>query len=224
MPETWTVVLPVKPFHQAKSRLAGWRSASRQDLAHAFFRDTLDAVRDTTGVGRVLVVTNDPQAAAEAALLGAMTVIDHPRSGLNAAVRRAICQMRALAENGPIAVLTTDLPALRSAELGHVLAEAALHEKAFLADRTGQGTTLLAAALPQWLTPSFEGNSAHRHRLDDAHEITGLDVPSVRLDVDTLDDLHLARQLGVGRHTQDALTLALQTRWHPRHAREDHSP
>jgi 2-phospho-L-lactate guanylyltransferase len=203
------VVLPVKPFHQAKSRLVSRHGTSRQVFAHAFFRDTLEAVLETIVVGRILVVTDDQQAASEAEFLGAVTVSDQPRSGLNAAVRRAARRAHALAGKAPIAVLTADLPALRSTELGHVLASAAEHDQAFLADHTGQGTTLLAAAHPQWLNPSFEGNSAHRHRLGGAYEITGLDVPSVRLDVDTHDDLRVARQLGVGRYTQDA--LALQT-------------
>jgi 2-phospho-L-lactate guanylyltransferase len=205
---TWTIVLPVKPFHQAKSRLATWHGTSRADVAHAFFRDTLEAAVGTAGIGQVLVVTGDEQAAAEARSAGALTVPDHPPSGLNAAIRTAGFRVQTLGVRGPIAVLTTDLPALRSVELGKVLDTAAYHQRAFLADHTGHGTTLLAAARPQWLSPAFEGNSRDRHRLGGAHEITGLDVSSVRLDVDTFDDLQLARRLGVGRHTRGILPPA----------------
>ncbi|MFI5635566.1 2-phospho-L-lactate guanylyltransferase [Streptomyces sp. NPDC051664] len=207
MPPTWTIVLPVKSFRQAKSRLATIQGAVREDLAHAFFRDTLDAVLHAHGIGPVLVVTDDQQAAEEASSLGALPVYDHPRTGLNVAIHRAAT--RAL--EGPIATLTADLPAMRSAELEQVLASAAGHNRAFLADHTQQGTTLLAALRPQWLSPSFEGNSSDRHRQGGAHEITGLEVPGIRLDVDTPDDLQLAVHLGVGRHTRGVLATALQT-------------
>ncbi|MGI5509174.1 2-phospho-L-lactate guanylyltransferase [Streptomyces sp. CA-106131] len=201
-------MLPVKPFTQAKSRLTAWRGASRTQLAHAFFRDTLEAVLETTGIGRVLVVTGDDQAAAEARCIGAVTVPDHPPAGLNAAISTAAAHAHAVGARGPIAVLTCDLPALRSAELVQVLASAGEHPRAVLADHTGQGTTLLAAARPQWLAPSFEGHSRHRHRLGGAHDITGVDVSSVQLDVDTPDDLRLAVRLGVGQHTRAVLAPA----------------
>jgi 2-phospho-L-lactate/phosphoenolpyruvate guanylyltransferase len=202
---TWTVVLPVKPFLRAKSRLTTPFGISRTDLAHAFFGDTLEAVLGTAGVGDVLVVTGDEQATAEARSAGALTVPDHPPAGLNAALRSAAARLQALGTSGPLAVLTADLPALRSGELSEVLNVAAGHQRAFLADHTRRGTTLLAAAHPQWLEPAFEGSSRERHRRAGAHEITGLDVPSVRLDVDTVDDLRLAGRLGVGRRTRAVL-------------------
>ncbi|WP_405878269.1 hypothetical protein OG762_06125 [Streptomyces sp. NBC_01136] len=91
-------------------------------------------------------------------------------------------------------------------------------------DHTGRGTTLLAAARPQWLGPSFEEHSRLRHRLGGAHDITGLDVPSVQLDVDTPDDLRLALRLGMGRHTRAVLAPAPQTVSHPspRHTPSPH--
>ncbi|QIZ02337.1 2-phospho-L-lactate guanylyltransferase [Streptomyces sp. S1D4-11] len=214
MPPTWTIVLPVKPFAQAKSRLATRQGTRRSDLAHAFFQDTLQAVMATTGVGAVLVVTGDQQAATEARAAGAMIVPDQPPSGLNAAVRAAARHAQASGADGPTAVLTADLPALRSAELAEVLDVAAGHQRAFLADHTHQGTTFLAAAHPLWLGPSFEGGSREGHLLGGAHEITGLKVPSVRLDVDTSGDLWLARHLGVGPCTRAVLATAGPTASH----------
>lgn len=207
---TWTVVLPVKPFRQAKTRLAPWPGAPRANLAHAFFRDTLAAVLGTPGVARVLVVTDDPQATREATSLGAVTIVDRPRQGLNAAIRRAATHAHTLTPHHPTAVLTADLPALRSTELQSVLASAAVHARSFLADHTRQGTTFLAAARPLLLLPSFEGNSSRNHRLSGAREITGLDVPTVKLDVDTPEDLCRAWHLGVGDHTSALLSPTVE--------------
>ncbi|MFF2999883.1 2-phospho-L-lactate guanylyltransferase [Streptomyces sp. NPDC057950] len=215
MSPAWTVVLPVKPFARAKSRLTAGPGVSREALAHAFFRDTLEAVLGTTGVARVLVVTDDGRAAAEARSAGALPVPDQRVAGLNTAIRTAVRHVRSLPGGGPIAVLTTDLPALRSGELATVLDCAAGHRRAFLADHTGRGTTFLAAARPRWLAPAFEGDSRDRHRLGGAHEITGPKVPGVRLDVDTAEDLRIARRLGVGRHTRAALGPAPPTTHSP---------
>ncbi|MGW4676415.1 2-phospho-L-lactate guanylyltransferase [Streptomyces sp. NPDC004324] len=215
MPTIWTVVLPVKPFARAKSRLATGPALSRETLARAFFRDTLEAALGTTGVARVLVVTDDGRAASDARSAGALTVPDRSAAGLNAAIRTAARHARAVTGNGPIAVLTTDLPALRPRELATVLDSAAEHRRAFLADHTGRGTTFLAAARPRWLAPAFEGDSRDRHLLGGAHEITGPDVPGVRLDVDTVDDLRIALRLGVGRHTRAALGPAPPTTHSP---------
>ncbi|MGW3853076.1 2-phospho-L-lactate guanylyltransferase, partial [Streptomyces fagopyri] len=169
------------------------------------------AVLRTTGVARVLVVTDDERAVAEARSTGAVPVPDQQAAGLNTAIRTAVRHAHSLGGRSPVAVLTTDLPALRSGELATVLDSAAGHRRAFLADHTGRGTTFLAAARPRWLAPAFEGDSRNRHRLSGAYEITGLKVPSVRLDVDTADDLRIARSLGVGRHTRAALGPAPPT-------------
>ncbi|MFL5996297.1 MAG: 2-phospho-L-lactate guanylyltransferase [Streptomyces sp.] len=209
MAVNWTIVLPVKPFHRAKSRLSAWPGTSREKLAHAFFRDTLEAVLGTADVAHVIVVTGDREAGAEARSQGATVVYD-PSHGLNAAIRMAASYADTLAGRRPIAVLTADLPALRSTELNDVLASAATHDQAFLADHRGEGTTLLSASRPRWLNPAFEQGSRRRHRRGGAVEITDLQAPSVRLDVDTLDDLRLAQRLGVGRYTRAVFESAVE--------------
>lgn len=204
----WTVVLPVKPFHRAKSRLAAQVGGAHRAFAQAFFRDTLDAVLNTNGVAQVLVVTRDRIAAAEARSRGATPVSDHPSLELNQAVRIAVSYAECLAAKRPLTVLTADLPALRSAELGEVLASAAAHDRTFLADHRRIGTTLLTAVRPRLLQPAFGQNSRARHRRSGAVEINDLAAPSVRLDVDTLHDLRLAQRLGVGAHTTAVIESA----------------
>ncbi|MER6982932.1 2-phospho-L-lactate guanylyltransferase [Streptomyces carpinensis] len=202
----WTVVLPVKPFAVAKSRLCPWAGSRREELARSFFLDTLSAVLRADGISRVIVVTSDREAVSAAVSMGALAVDDHPRTGLNTAVLKGASYARGLEPESPVAVVAADLPALKSAELSQVLVLARCHSRAVLADHTGRGTTVLTAARAQLLHPAFEGSSRHSHRLTGAHEITSPNFPSVRLDVDTADDLRAAERLGLGRHTVHTLS------------------
>ncbi len=214
----WSVVLPVKPFGSAKSRLAGlgpWR----RELAHAFFLDTLRAVRATAGVRTVVVVTADPLAAAQARTLGAAVVHDSPGLGLNAAVRKGAARSAALNPRGPVAVLTADLPGLGPQELAEVLAEARCHRRTFVPDHAGTGTTVLTSLVPAALSPSFGADSARSHAASGAFAIGPAADSGIRSDVDTPEDLALMTGRGVGTFTTAVLRLreALGPALHPVH-------
>src|SRR5262249_24963832 len=84
---TWSLVVPVKVLAQAKTRLAALAGPDRPALALAMAADTVAAVLECPQVGRVIVVTDDPQAAEELAGLGAVIVPDRPGRGLNEALR-----------------------------------------------------------------------------------------------------------------------------------------
>ncbi|WP_254393897.1 2-phospho-L-lactate guanylyltransferase [Streptomyces buecherae] len=199
---SWSLVVPLKPLSRAKSRLADAASGDlRPGLALAFAQDTVSAALACPGVRDVVVVTDDPLAAAELSALGATSVPDTPGTGLNAALAHGAAMVRARRPDAAVAALNADLPALRSAELHRVLTAAADFPRAFLADAAGIGTTLLTAA-PKWeLNPAFGGASRARHRATGAQDIPLLDVPSVRQDVDTGRDLRAALDLGVGPYT-----------------------
>ncbi|HEY3480461.1 MAG TPA: 2-phospho-L-lactate guanylyltransferase [Streptomyces sp.] len=198
----WSVVVPLKRLAVAKSRLAEAAGAVRPALALAFALDTVAAVLECPRVVDVTVVTDDERAGAELAGLGAFVVPDAPAAGLNAALRYGAGQVRERRPRAAVAALNGDLPALRPAELAEVLRVAAgAQERAFLADAAGVGTTLLAASAATPLSPAFGGTSRARHLSTGAQEITLPDVPSVRQDVDTAEDLRAALTLGVGPRT-----------------------
>ncbi|MDQ1050667.1 2-phospho-L-lactate guanylyltransferase [Streptomyces sp. V4I2] len=197
----WSVVIPVKPFSRAKSRLAAGLGPWRHELAHAFFLDTLWAVRNTEGVRTVVVVTADPLAAAQTRTLGAVVCPDAPGVGLNAAVRLGAAKCRAVGPEGPVAVLTADLPGLRPQELDQVLREARHHRRAFVADHTGEGTTVLTALTTAGLAPAFGSGSGHRHALSGAFPVEMPSDCGIRLDVDTPEDLARVALRGVGPYT-----------------------
>lgn len=195
-------MVPLKPLAVAKSRLAPAAGGVRPALALAFALDTVAAALACPQVRDVTVVTDDPVAGAGLAGLGAFVVADVPAAGLNAALRYGAERVRDRAPHAAVAALNGDLPALRPGELSKVLREAVrAAERAFLADTAGVGTTLLAAAAGVPLSPAFGGASRARHLASGALEIALQDVPSVRQDVDTADDLRAAMALGVGPRT-----------------------
>lgn len=203
----WSLVLPLKPLGLAKSRLAPFAGPHRADLALSFALDTVTAALACPGVSRVLVVTGDPLAGERLAALGAVVVADEPGGGLNAALTHGAAYARRIVPHAPLAALSADLPALRPAELARVLGAVPTGGpggRAFLADSPGLGTTLLACAPGVRLAPAFGEGSRARHAAGGAHEITLPDVPSVRRDVDTGEDLVQALALGVGPYTAAA--------------------
>ncbi|SDE22650.1 2-phospho-L-lactate guanylyltransferase [Streptomyces prasinopilosus] len=206
----WTLVVPLKPLAEAKSRLSDTADdALRPGLALAFAQDTVAAALACHAVRNVAVVTDDALAGRELAALGAGIVADEPGGGLNAALAHAAATVRAAWHAGPVAALNADLPALRTAELARVLERAAAFPRAFLPDAAGVGTTLLTAAATEELRPSFGPGSRARHRARGAVELRLDAVDSVRQDVDTGDDLRAALALGVGPRTAAAAARLL---------------
>ncbi|GID97514.1 2-phospho-L-lactate guanylyltransferase [Amorphoplanes digitatis] len=194
----WTAVIPVKRLSAAKSRLRGAvLDARHEDLALAMVRDTVAAVMSCAPVAEVLVVTDDPAAAAAVAALGARAVPDRPGAGLNAALRFGADLVAGLPRRR--AVLTGDLPALRPGELGEALA-AAGPGRSFVADAAGTGTVLLTADAGVPLEPRFGVGSAASHAASHARALAG-SWPGLRQDVDTAADLRTVLALGAGEHT-----------------------
>lgn len=198
----WSVVVPAKRLPLAKTRLtplpagmAGPPEAAHDRLVLALLADTVAAALASPAVAGVLVVTDDPAAAAEVTGLGAHAVPDEPDAGLNPALAHG-----ARATGGAaVAALSSDLPALRPAELTAALAAAEVAPRCFVADAEGSGTTLLTAAGTD-LAPAFGAGSAQRHAAGGAVPLTG-SWPGLARDVDTPGDLRAALALGVGPRT-----------------------
>ncbi|WP_244524603.1 2-phospho-L-lactate guanylyltransferase [Trujillonella endophytica] len=198
----WSVVVPAKRLAVAKTRLSPLTApdgALHAELVLALLADTvsaaLAAAAEDAVVADVVVVTDDPRAAELVARLGARTVPDEPDRGLNAALAHGARAARTAA----VAALSSDLPALRPAELGEALRAATGHARCLVADAVGTGTTLLTARDGD-LAPRFGPGSAAVHAAEGARPLPG-DRPGLRRDVDTPDDLAAAVRLGVGRHT-----------------------
>ena len=205
----WSLVVPAKRLAVAKTRLRPVTASlpdpggTHADLVLALLADTVAAALACPAVAALLVVTDDPAARRLAHDLGAATVADEPDRGLNAALVHGAAGVA-----GPVAALSSDLPALRPGDLGTALAAAEDaarrgRPRAFVADEHGSGTTLLTA-LGVPLEPQFGPASAAAHAAAGALPLTG-GLRTLRRDVDTADDLAAAGLLGTGPRTTAVL-------------------
>jgi 2-phospho-L-lactate guanylyltransferase len=194
-------IIPVKRLGAAKSRLRGAVPAARHaELALAMLGDTAAAVLACPEVDELLVVTDDPAAAAVARQVGARPVADEPDAGLNAAFRFG-ADVVAGRHRRRIA-MAGDLPALRADELSAVLRQ--LAKRSFVADAAGTGTVLLGVPEGFDLDPLFGEDSAAAHARSGAIALDG-DWPGLRQDVDTERDLRTVAGIGPGPRTRALL-------------------
>jgi 2-phospho-L-lactate/phosphoenolpyruvate guanylyltransferase len=200
-PPSFAVLVPVKPAARAKSRLAPLGDLARRSLVAAFAADTVVAALRSPRVGAVLVVTDDHLLADDLSRLGAHVVPDGVAGDLNESLVQAAAEARRRWPRLAPAAICADLPALDPAELTEALLVASEHPAAFVADASGEGTTMVAAASPDDFTPCFGPGSRAAHAAHGAREIVEVDVPTLRRDVDTPSDLAEALTLGVGDRT-----------------------
>ena len=198
-----TAVVALKPVLHAKSRLSTLPDPLRRRLAWTMAVDTLAALAGA--VTRLLVVSDQPALASRLARAGvdAHVVPEAGAAGMNGALARGGA-LAAAEGPGTVLACVGDLPALRPASVRTVLAAVPDGTRAYLADVSGVGTTMLVAAgVP--LDPHFQGRSAAAHHASGAEPLTddrlGVAVLDARRDVDTEVDLAAATNLGLGPAT-----------------------
>jgi 2-phospho-L-lactate guanylyltransferase len=200
------LVIAVKRLAAAKTRLAPvFSAATREAVVLAMMVDTIRAALAVTALRSVTVVTPDQVAADTARQLGALALTDPTPDGHRDPLNNAIAAAEAVVrESTPnIVALQGDLPALQPQELAEAIAAARSYPRSFVGDRHGTGTSaLFAFDVP--LEPRFGPDSARRHQHSGAIELTGA-WPGLRCDIDTPDDLMMARRLGVGSATVQAI-------------------
>jgi len=211
---TTVAILPMKPFEQAKQRLAPALGAGhRRALAEAMFSDVLLAIRRTQAIDQTYLITKD-RTALRMVGGGDVTVIDDTASSHSEATGLGIA--RALAEGAArVLLLPGDCPMIDPAELGALLAHPVAERSALIVpDRHGEGTNALLLTPPDSLTPSFGEGSRQRHldlAIAQGASPQVIDVPSLALDVDTPEDFDvlmatLASTRGGAAHTRGLLT------------------
>lgn len=200
------LVIAVKRLSAAKTRLATlFPAPSREKMVLAMLIDTITAASAVPALDAITVVTPDGTAAQAVSRLGARVLADPTPDGhrdpLNNAIAAAEAEIHTRIPN--VVVLQGDLPALQPEELAAAVAAARGHRRSFVSDRHGTGTSALFS-FGVALEPHFGIDSARRHRDSGAVELTGA-WPGLRCDIDTPEDLSVARRLGVGAATTAAI-------------------
>jgi|NGEPerStandDraft_6_1074524.scaffolds.fasta_scaffold246149_2 2-phospho-L-lactate guanylyltransferase len=211
-------ILPIKSFDEAKQRLRDALGPSpRAAIVQAMFSDVLVALRRSTQVDRVLVVSSDHGAQRMAEGYGAVVVDDDER-GHNQAATRGISHALELGAQR-VLLVPGDCPLLDPRELDALIEE---HAEAvvIVPDRHGTGTNALLLSPPNVLGPAFGPLSRTRH--EQKARAAGLTmatvaVPSLALDLDTPEDMvaieaALASGRGGAAHTRGMLSQLARIR------------
>jgi 2-phospho-L-lactate/phosphoenolpyruvate guanylyltransferase len=187
------ILLPVKNFREAKTRLAGCYSpAARAALAAALCRDMFDIVTRIRGIDRVFVVTQEPCVIRLARRNGWETIVESIQVSESHSVDAA---SRMCAEWGVQALLRLpiDIPLAQPADVEAIFDQFAEGGSCVLIpSRDGTGTNALLRS-PPMLFPSHFGPNSFALHLEAARargtQIKILRNPRIELDIDDYDDL-----------------------------------
>ncbi len=187
------IILPVKPFGEAKQRLAAaMPDAARARLAEQMFRHVFATASAFAGPSALIVVSRGADVLGFTRTLGATALVEQSPSNLNIAVLQAARFVRDTGASR-LLIVASDLPLLCEDDL----ATLALHDCAIAPDRHGRGTNALL--WPVSLGFQFGENSFERHCA--IAETAGYEArivarPGLAHDVDLPSDL-LERESGV---------------------------
>jgi 2-phospho-L-lactate guanylyltransferase len=212
---TTFAVLPVKHFALGKQRLAdGLGKGTRRALVEAMVTDVLIALRRAQRIDETIVVTGEAAMEAIAHGYDASTVLDPDDAGHSEAATIGVREAMARGARR-VLLVPGDCPALNPREIDALLtrAPAPRPEVVIIPDRHGTGTNGLVLTPPDIIVPAFGEGSRERHA--EAAKAAGAvvrieELPSLILDVDTVDDLAALREaLGDGHgnaaHTRGML-------------------
>lgn len=206
----WVAVVPVKDPKRAKSRLGPELETWRTDLAAAFATDTLSALLAARRVA-VAVVVGGRRLPTD--LLEHDRVRTLPDPGdLNAAAAEGIAWAHRHHPDAAILVLTGDLPAATGEAIDHLLTTVPIGPLAVIPDIERTGSTGLLIGQGVDVTPAFGGASLSRHEAAGAQPVELPGIERLRRDVDTVDQLAAAVELGVGERTRLVLAEMADSR------------
>ena len=198
------MIIPVKTFAGAKSRLAGRLSPDeRMRLARALLAHVLEVVADVEAVERCLVVSPDPEVIEIARLAGADSIVegdDQLSRGHNAALEQARSTIKSDRPRA-VLVLASDLPLLTRHDIEGMAALAYEERMVIIGpDRRGLGTNALLLRPIDALPFCFGTDSFEQHRREAARRGLAVSVyrsDGVAFDLDYPEDLdELERVVG----------------------------
>lgn len=186
-------VVPVKLFAHTKRRLMPLLSGTeREALACAMLEDVLSALTRAAAIDGILVVTDDPKAAAIAHCMGASVLADAENTGTTAAVTKAARHLACIAHAGML-VIPADVPAITAADIDAIVAAHRAGPAVTLV-RAGSdgGTNALACSPPDAIPFCFGDDSFRRHHAAAKAcdiEPRVIELARVARDIDRPDDV-----------------------------------
>lgn len=172
--------VPLKRLTRVKSRLAHVLTvAERSELMLRLLGRTLDVIRDSQVVDRILLVT--PEAGLDVSP-GVDVLID--AGTLNDALRSAARWSCRKGASG-LLIVPADLPLIQPDDVRHIVEARGDGQGVVLAATQDGGTAALLLTPPDVIAPDFGTGSAERHRR--AARVRGVGVSRVMSDTLTFD-------------------------------------
>jgi 2-phospho-L-lactate guanylyltransferase len=187
------VIIPVKPFARAKSRLSTALSQEqRQQLAETLMRHTINVVKPIPQVTGTLVISRDTKALAIAREAGAHTVQESGAPELNHALMRAtqvVIGWRADA----VLILPADLPLISSEDVMAIIEQGRDDNTVVVAtDSAEDGTNAMLIRPPGLIRYAYGQGSYQRHKAlaqEAGARVNVYHSERVTLDIDVPRDL-----------------------------------
>lgn len=186
------VVVPVKRFSNAKTRLAPLLSAAeRESLAQAMLNDVLRAIGESRCVAGVVVVSHEVRARYCVERVGGL-FLEENTSGLSAAIAQAGEWLATHGRRGML-MIPGDVPLVSGREIDEVLlAHRGAPSVTLVPDREHDGTNALAVSPVDAIPFAFGTGSFAKH--SQAAQDAGITaqvvlLPGLALDIDNPMDL-----------------------------------
>lgn len=195
MRSVWAII-PVKPLHQSKSRLAAVLPAvERASLIRGILQRTLAVLADATGVAQTLVVSSDRTVLQTAVSHHALTLAEPGPQGLNRAAADGVAAAAAAGAEAAL-ILPADLPFLRPADVAMMVetlgwGQTSAGVMSICPDGRYRGTNALLLAPPQPFTFHYGRHSFPRHMEEAARRRRARHVvrtEGLQFDLDTEQD------------------------------------
>jgi len=155
-------IVPVKVLRKSKTRLSSiLQPKERTELTIAMLMDVLSALRKSRMIDSIIVVSADRNVLKLGRQLGANSLREEPRRGLNNAINQAIHKHKW--ENSTVLVVHADLPLLTCKEVNTFLREAQGCPIAIARSKDETGTNAMVVNPAQVIRPAFGKGSYKRH-------------------------------------------------------------
>ena len=202
--KVWAII-PVKPLHDSKSRLAHVLSPEeRAALTSQILESTISVLKGVKEIERILVVSRDRKALKVARREGASTFNETDKQGLNSALTRASHIAAAKKADG-VLILPADLPYITAEDvemmIGQVNQEVVIggnsdngrQQRAIsiCGDLNLDGSNALLVCPPTGFTFQYGPNSYILHQEEASRlgmSVRIIDAPGLKFDIDTEED------------------------------------
>ncbi|MEM8498817.1 MAG: 2-phospho-L-lactate guanylyltransferase [Pseudomonadota bacterium] len=196
-------IVPFRSLQGGKNRLAPHlKNGARPAFVEAMLKDTLQSLQNCVDLDRVMLVSDDREAATVARSIG-VTAIAEPEgcTGLNPVVQSTAQELVTQCKH--LLIVHGDLPLLRPQELKQMLdAHASVNcdpKLTIAPDRHHSGTNCLLVSPPAVMRFYYGKGSLAKHlEFAEKHNIQSqiIDLPGASLDIDEIADLQLLKQHG----------------------------